>query len=185
MRSTTRLVVVFATMIGLALAAVGPATGSDASITVKGGVLGIDAPVVSDVVVEAGTTVVSPAPMGSFSVTDARGSGQGWRLSIHATPFREWDGAAYAVPATVLEGAALGLPGVSVTAEGTDSAAPEVIAGSHIIDEAGVVLAVAQTGAGMGRFTFTPTGPLTITVPRDSTERSYRSELWISVTSGP
>lgn len=49
------------------------------------------APAVNDfaVAVLDGTVQVAHAPLATFSVTDARGSGQGWTLSLQATPFPE------------------------------------------------------------------------------------------------
>lgn len=57
-----------------------PATASsDTSVSISAGSLAVTAPTVNDfaVVTLDGTVQVAHAPLASFSVTDARGSGQG------------------------------------------------------------------------------------------------------------
>lgn len=127
---------------------------------------------------------VTHAPLGSFSVTDARGSGHGWTLSLQATPFREWDGSAYVPDGKRLPLGSLGPAGLSVTADGTDSQAPAVGIGPYTLDGPAVTVATAPAGTGMGRFVFDPSS-LTVTVPANAYARTYRSELSVSLASGP
>lgn len=172
-----------------AVAAV-PATASSdtsVSVSVSAGSLGVTAPSVNDfaVVVLVGTVQVAHAPLEPFSVTDARGSGQGWTLGLQATPLREWDGSAYVADGKVLPAGSLALDGLAVTADGTDSPSPEVSAGPYTLDGPAVQVATARAGTGMGTFVFRPTSSLAVAVPADAYARAYRSELAVSVTSGP
>lgn len=163
-----------------------PATASsDTSVSVSAGTLAVTEPSVNDfaVVVLDGTVQVAHAPLAAYSVTDARGSGQGWTLSLQATPFREWDGSAYVADGKALPAGSLGLDGLAVTAEGTDSQAPTISAGPYTLD--GVTVATARAGTGMGTCAFQPTSSLALAVPAHAYARTYRSELSVSVTSEP
>lgn len=176
-------------VVGVAVLLVGtqPATASPTSVTVSAGTLHVTSPAMNDfaVVLLSGTAQATAAPLEPFSVTDARGSGGGWTLTLQATPFREWDGTAYVPDGKALPLGSLSLGGLSVTADGTDSDAPNVIAGPYVLDGQAVTVASASVGTGMGAFVFTPTGALRVTVPANAYARSYRSELSLSVTSGP
>ena len=171
----------------LPLMAAVPAMASPTSVAVSAGALGVSAPAVNDfaVVVLDGAAQTAHTSLQPFSVTDARGSGQGWTLSLQATPFREWDGTAYVPDGKTLPPGSLTLAGVSVTAAATDSDAPTVVAGPYPLDGPAVTVAAAAAGAGMGTFTFEPTGELAVAVPAHAYARAYRSELSISVASGP
>lgn len=46
-------------------------------------------------------------------------------------------------------------------------------------------VAAATAGTGMGRFSSMPTAALQIAVPAHAYARTYRSELSVTVTSGP
>lgn len=127
---------------------------------------------------------VTEAPLQPFSVTDARGSGAGWTLTLQATPFREWDGTAYVPNGKRLPAGSLSIAGLSVSADGTDSKPPDVVAGPYVLDMQAAAVASASGGAGMGRYVFTPSA-LRVTVPADAYARAYRTELSLSVTSGP
>lgn len=165
----------------------GSATASPTSVSVSAGALGVTSPAVNDfaVVVLDGTVKVAHAPLASFSVTDARGSGHGWTLSMQATPFREWDGTAYVPEGKSLPVGSLTLGGVAATAAGTDSEPPTIMVGPFQLDGPSVMLAAAAAGTGMGTFVFDPTTGLSVAVPASAYAHAYRSELSISVASGP
>ena len=176
------MVVVVAT---LGSAATAHATPTSVSLT--GGPLAVAGPEVHDVAILSvdGTAQVVEAPMKAFALTDARGSGQGWVLYLHATALREWAGTAYVAGGAVLPNWSMTLPGLSVTANTTDSTAPHVVAGPHHLDGPPVKVATAAAGSGMGRFSFTPTAALQIALPAHAGPALYRSELSVTVTSGP
>lgn len=174
----------------LALMTLAPsaALASDPShMVVTGGGLGISPqPAVSDFVMVAldGTARSTTSHMDPFVVTDARGSGAGWGVTIQASTFREWDGTAYISGGGSLPTGSLAMTSVLVAAEGTDSPPPLVAEGPYIIDGATVVLATAPGGTGMGSYGFTP-GSLVLTVPAGAYAATYRSEIAISITSSP
>ncbi|MGH9153015.1 MAG: hypothetical protein ACRD03_11595 [Acidimicrobiales bacterium] len=152
-----------------------------------GGPLAIAGPEVHDVAVVnlEGAAQVVEAAMDAFWLTDARGSGRGWVVHLHATSLREWDGASYVAGGKALPDGSMTLPGLSVTADATHSTVPSVVAGPYRLDGPPVKVAAAAAGTSMGRFSFTPTGALQIAVPAHAYARTYRSELSVTVTSGP
>jgi hypothetical protein len=172
------------------VATLGSAAGAHAtptSVSVAGGPLAVAGPEVHDVAVVTldGTAQLVEAAMEAFSVADARGSGQGWVLHLQASALREWDGTAYVAGGQVLPNGSMTLPGLSVAADNTDSTAPHVVAGPHRLDGPPVKVATAAAGGGMGRFSFTPTAALQIALPAHAEAATYRSELSVTVTSGP
>lgn len=164
-----------------------PAMAADTTVSISGGALTVTAPEVNEfpTVILDGTAQTVHAPLEPFTVTDARGTGHGWTVSLQATPFREWDGTGYVTDGRALPPGSLLLEGLSVTADGTDSDGPTVVAGPYVLDGPAVTVATATAGSGMGTFTFDPTAALAVSVPAHAYARAYRSELSISVTSGP
>lgn len=160
---------------------------SPTSVSLSAGPLAVTAPAVNDfaVVLLDGSAQTASAPLEPFSVTDARGSGDGWTLSLQATPFREWDGMSYVPDGKALPPGSLTLAGISVTATGTGSDPPAAVAGPYLLDGPAVTVAAAEASTGMGTFLVSPTSHLTVAVPAHAYARAYRSELSISVASGP
>lgn len=165
-----------------------PALAGPASVVVSAGSgVTVDVPAVGDfgVVTLDGAARSAEARFGPFTVTDARGSGQGWTVTLQGTAFRAWDGTGYVPGGAFLPSGSLILPGLAVTPDGTDSPAPGVAAGPYPLDGAAVTVAQASPGTGMGRYTFTPTAGLTVIVPASASAGRYRSTVSVSVTSGP
>jgi hypothetical protein len=154
---------------------------------VSGGTLQVTAPAVNDFISVTldGTAQVATAPIGPFAVTDARGTGIGWTMNIQATPLGQWDEGRYVPGGDTLPEGSLILPGLSVASAGTDSVAPALVTGPYTLDSGPITLARASSGTGMGRFRFTPTGPLRVAVPVGAHAGTYRGEVSISVISGP
>lgn len=157
----------------------------------------------ADATVSAGALALSPAPvtlgfsvtldgtarsiassMDGFAVIDARGTGAGWAVTIQATTFRGWDRAAYIAGGRTLPNGSLTMAAPAVAPMGTNSPGPVVASGSHAIDGATMVLAHAAADTGMGTYTFTP-GELVLTVPASTYAGTYRSEIAVTVASGP
>lgn len=155
-------------------------------MSIAGGELGISHPQVNDFlsVTLDGTARSSVSSIEPFMVTDARGTGAGWEVSIQASQFREWDEGGYLAEARDLPLGSLALSDVSVSPQGTDSAVATVPSGPLVIDGRATSLAAAAPGTGMGSYVFT-VGELTLTVPAGAYAARYRSEIAISVTSGP
>lgn len=131
------------------------------------------------------TTKTTTATMDNFSVTDDRGTGEGWSVTVQATQFRQWDGTAYVAGGKTLPTGSLSLPAPTVTAVGTESAPPAVTPGPYAIDGSAVKVASATVNTGMGTYDFTQSGPLTLTIPASAYALIYRSELTVSLSSGP
>ncbi|HUR18391.1 MAG TPA: WxL domain-containing protein [Acidimicrobiales bacterium] len=165
----------------------GAAQSAPTSVVVSGGLLGVATAEVKDfaVITLSGDTQTAQAALDPIAVTDARGSGEGWTLKLQATIFREWDRYAYVSGGKALPEGSLSLAGFSLTKDGSHSDAPQVAAGPYILDRGEVTVAVAGIGAGMGRFIFSPTAALQVAVPASAYARTYRSDLSLSVTSGP
>lgn len=163
-------------------------------ITLTGGELTITTPTVSDfaAVTLDGTAKSTTATLGTWSVTDARGTGLGWNVTTQATQFAEWDSTlnsgagGYVTGGKTLATGSLKMPVPSVVADGTLSALPTILAGPYTLDNGSAVkIASAALDAGMGKYDFTPGGSLTLTVPASAYARTYRSEVTVSVVAGP
>lgn len=174
-------------MVAGAAVPAGAVQSAPTSVVVGSGLLGVAATEVNDfaVITLSGTAQSAEAALEPIAVTDARGSGLGWTLKLQATVFREWDHSAYVSGGKALPEGSLSLAGFSVTGDGSHSESPQVMAGPYILDRGEVTVAVAGIGAGMGRFIFSPTAALQVAVPASAYARTYRSELSLSVTSGP
>lgn len=174
-------------MVAGASAPAGAGQSAPTSVVVGSGLLGVAVPEVNDmaVITLSGDAQSGEAALDPIAVTDARGNAQGWTLKLQATVFREWDGGAYVSGGKALPAGSLSLAGFSVTGDGSHSASPQTVAGPYILDRGEVTVAVAGIGAGMGRFIFSPTAALQVAVPASAYARTYRSELSLSVTSGP
>ncbi|HET6314770.1 MAG TPA: WxL domain-containing protein [Chloroflexia bacterium] len=163
------------------------AFAADTTVTVNGGALSISAPTVATftAVNMDGTAKETNAAVGTFSVTDARGNGNGWHVTASASQFAEWSGTAYVTDVKTLAAGSLELSEPSATANGTDSPAPTVSSGPYTIDSgSGVSVASAAVDEGMGKYDFGATS-LTLSIPADAYARTYKSTVTISVTTAP
>lgn len=156
-----------------ALAMVHPASGQSLSpVTVS----------VSDFpsVTLSGDPATTTATMSDFTVTDS--DGLGWHVTVQASQFAEINGTGgYVAGGKTLPVGSLAMPAPTVTpANASVSIAP----GPYLIDGATVQIVTAAAGT-TGTFDFTQGGPLTLSVPSSAYARSYRSEVTLSVQSGP
>jgi len=159
------------------------------STAMIGGSLSMTAMTVGDF---AGTTLsgaatTNTATPSNFSVTDARGTGAGWNITVQATQFKEWDGTAYVTGGKTLAVSSLSMPAPTVAANGTTSPVPSILAGPYTIDTgAAVKISSAVLNTGMGRYDYTqdPAG-LTLSIPANTYATLYRSEVTVSAVSGP
>ncbi|MDP9069503.1 MAG: WxL domain-containing protein [Actinomycetota bacterium] len=167
-----------------------PAAAAPTNAKVGGGALsvsGVSVPDFPGATLDGQPKAVTAA-MANFSVSDARGNGFGWNVTVQATQFAEWD----AATATLVSGGktlalnSLKLPTPAVTADGTTSPPPSVVAGPHRIDTTGAVkIASAATDTGMGKYNFSVADPLELTIPANAYAKTYRSTVTLSVVSGP
>lgn len=149
--------------------------------------LNITAITVSDFtpVTLSGTLTTTTATMSDFSVTDSRGTGEGWNVVVQGTTFAEWNGASYVAGGRTLPPGSLSMTAPSVSSTEASPSPPAMTAGPYPIDGYAVKIASAAAGSGQGTYTFTQSGPLTLTVVAAAYARIYRSEITVSVASGP
>ena len=186
-----RLVAVAFAMSAVGIAALVPAAqaaGDPTNVTVTAAEISLGAISVSDfgAVTLDGTANTTSATMAAFSVNDARGSGAGWNVTIAATEFAEWDGSAYVDGGKTLGTSRTSLGNATVAKiDETSSNVPTMTAGVYTLDAgAAVEIASAGEGEGMGTYTITP-GAVSLTVDADAYARNYRSDVTVSLTSGP
>lgn len=179
-------------MSAVAIAAVAPAAHAaddPTNVTVTAAEITLGAISVGDftAVTLDGTANTTTATMAAFSIDDARGSGAGWNVTIGATEFAEWDGAAYVVDGKTLGTSRTSLGNATAAKnDATSSAVPTMTAGDYTLDAGSAVkiAAAAADGSGMGSYTITP-GAVSLMVDADSYARNYRSDVTVSLTSGP
>lgn len=149
--------------------------------------LGITAVTVSDFSATSltGSVSTTTATMSDFSVTDSRGTGEGWNVVVQGTRFAEWNGTSYVAGGKTLPAGSLSMPAPTVSTTEATPAPPTVAAGPYLIDGYSVKIASAAVGDGQGTYTFTQSGPLTLTVVAAAYAATYRSEITVSVASGP
>lgn len=176
-----------------------PAVAAPTNAKVNGGALTVSGVTVPDFPGTKLNGAAQPvtATMPGFSVSDARGAGFGWNVTVQATQFAEWDPTLDADGDGVAEGGyvsggktlalnSLKLPTPSVAADGTTSPPPSVMTGPHRIDTTGAVkIASAATDTGMGKYNFSVADPLELTLPANAYAKAYRSSVTLSVVSGP
>lgn len=169
-----------------------PAAASD--VAVSGGSLAFTAsPAAADfsAVTLDGAAKTTTAAVDAFEVNDARGTGAGWNVTVQATQMKEWDSTlnsgagGYVASGKTLPASSLALSAPTVAADGTSSAAPSITSGPYTIDAGSAVkVASAAADAGMGKFDFSAS-TLTLSVPASSYAKTYRSDVTVSLNTGP
>lgn len=171
----------------VALSAALPAFADQGSVVLTGGALAVTtAP--GDVTFApkqlTGVTQTTNGTVGSFTVTDARGSGAGWIVQVQASRFTSTTVATHK-----LDAGSLSMTKPSVAADGTTSAAPSVDDGPFVIDNGSPqTIATADTDAGMGVYNFGVVTPsvLTLTLkPNQTYAETYTSNLTVSAIVAP
>jgi hypothetical protein len=158
-------------------------------VAVTGGTLNITNPLVANFpgVTLNGAAQTVAAAIDAFSVSDDRGSGVGWNVTVQGTRFSEIDGTgAVVVGGKQLPASSLTMPAPTVAADGTTSPAPTITAGPYTIDAGGAVkIASAAVDTGMGKYNFTQGGSLSLSVPSSAYAKTYRSTVTVSAVTGP
>ncbi|MDQ3914430.1 MAG: WxL domain-containing protein [Actinomycetota bacterium] len=145
-----------------------------------------------------GSVKTTYAALDNFDATDARGTGAGWNVTVQGTQFAEHNGTAYVASGKTLplNSMLLAVPTVAKK-DSTSSALPTVSIGSSTAVDASSAVKIASAaadGTGMGSYTFTQgdldtgtagTQPLKLTVPASAYAKTYRSDVTVSIVSGP
>lgn len=178
------------TAVGIAaLAPAAQAAADPTNVTVTAAEITLGAISVGDfaAVTLDGTVNTTAATMAAFSVSDSRGSGAGWNVTIGATEFAEWNGTAYVVSGKTIGASRTSLGNATVAKiDDTSSTAPTMTAGAYTLDAGSAVkiASAAADGSGMGSYSITP-GAVSLTVDADTYAANYRSDVTVSLTSGP
>jgi hypothetical protein len=166
---------------------------ADSSVTISGGSLSMTTPTVGDftAVTLNGSAQNTAAAVGTFSGTDATGTGTGWHITAQATQLGEWDATlnsgagGYVTSGKTLPSSSLSLSAPTVAANGTSSTAPTMASGPFTIDGGSAVsVATAAADTGMGAYDFSAS-TLTLSVPASAYAKEYRSAVTVSVVTGP
>jgi hypothetical protein len=145
------------------------------------GSLSVSTPTISDFagITLSGTVRTTTATMGAFTVTDSRGAGAGWNVTVQASQFTSGS--------HMLPLGSISMPQPSVV-KGTPQSTglPTILTGPWAIDSAGAIkiASAAADGSGQGSYIFT-TGLLTLSVPANTYAGTYTSTVTVSVITGP
>jgi hypothetical protein len=157
------------------------AQAENVSVLVAGGGLSVTAPALDDfgTVILTGAAVSPKAAMGPFTVTDARGTGAGWNLTIQASQFTTGS------RTLALGSLTMPTPAVAKT-DRTSGPVPSVVTGPYLIDSPSAlkIASAASDGAGMGSYIFMP-GYLVLGIQTNVYAGTYTSTVTVSVATGP
>lgn len=192
MRKTALLVLSSALVVG---ATAPSALADDTNVTVTGGSLSLGSITTGDFggVTLNGTAQSTTATMNAFTVTDARGTGLGWNVTISASSFKEYASGAYVESGKTLGASRFTMAQASAAkVDSSSSAIPSMTSGTYTLDadsnadgtSEAVKIASAATGDGMGSYTVTP-GQLSLSVPANVYAKTYRSDVTVTLSTGP
>jgi hypothetical protein len=176
--------------LGLSALLVPAVFADDANVTVTGGSLTFSsAPSVADfsgITLDGRTAKTGTAAVSACEVTDARGSGAGWSVTVQASQFAEYTGTDYVAGGKTLAAGSLKLAAPTVAADGTTSNAPVINSGAPWAVDGGspVKIASAAADTGMGAYDFA-SSTLTVSVPVEAYAKAYRSDVTITLANTP
>jgi hypothetical protein len=160
-------------------------SSTGASVAVNAGTLSETAPatVSAGAVTLNGNDQTTTYALG-LTVTDARGSGAGWNLTITSTLFSDGSGHQLASNASSINAA----PSVSCNAGSsctnpTNSVTYAVGVPAGATPPTAVKFFNAAANSGLGKFTITPT--VTISIPANTIAGTYSSTVSVAIVSGP
>ena len=118
-----------------------------------------------------------------LSITDARGSGAGWNLTLTSTTFNDGAGHTLSTSASTIASVAMACQGGGSCTNATNAITYPVTVPAAATAPAAVKIFNAAANTGMGRFTITPT--INVAIPGNSFSGSYTSTLTVAAVSGP
>ena len=194
MRKSHRVAITLA----VATAAVGvgaPAHADDTNVTVTGGSLTLGSITTGDFsgVTLNGSAQTTTATMSAFSATDSRGTGVGWNVTVSASAFKEYASGAYVEGGRTLGTSRFTMGQASAAkADSSSSGLPTMTSGTYTLDAVtnadgtseAVKIASAATSDGMGSYTVTP-GQLSLSIPASAYAKTYRSDVTVTLSTGP
>lgn len=178
----------------LGLGATLPAfAATDTGVTITGGTLSGGGLTLGDFggITLDGTQRTSTATWSIANVVDARGTGDGWNVSLALTQLAEYDTTAHSY---VTGGKTLATSSIQVTTapvvslvDSTSSPAntiTPVATGTALDTGSAVTLLDAVLGGGMGSYAFS-TLTATLTVPASAYAKTYKSDATVSLNTTP
>lgn len=195
MKKTKKTAVLVMAIAAATMATATIARADDSNVTITGDSLALGAISTSDFagITLNGAAQSTTATMSGFSVTDPRGTGLGWNVTISASSFKEYASGAYVESGKTLGTSRFSMATATVAkADATSSDAPVMTAGTYTLDadadsdgtSEAVKIASAGTNAGMGSYTVAP-GQLGLSVPASVYANTYRSDVTVTLSTGP
>ena len=118
-----------------------------------------------------------------LTVTEARGSGAGWNLTITSTTFTAGTHSLSTTASSIIAVPTVSCNAGSSCTNPTNSITNPLGVPAGTIAPAAVKFFNAAANTGMGKFTITPT--VTISIPANTFAGSYTSTVSVAVVSGP
>ncbi|MEW6283530.1 MAG: WxL domain-containing protein [Candidatus Eremiobacterota bacterium] len=158
-------------------------TQPTATITINAGALSIShagsvtfAPLTLNGLDQAATCTSTP----TLTLTDARGSGSGWNVTLSATNFTSGGNSILASGFTFTG------PGGTVTTVAGNAPPTQSTVVAQALSPGGFKVLSAAANTGMGRYTYTPaTAQFGLTVPASTFAGNYSSTMTFTIASGP
>jgi hypothetical protein len=157
---------------------------AESTSTITGGTLSITQPTIgsfADVILD-GSVQTTTATVGSFTVTDATGTGNGWNVVVKASQFSD------SINSLTLPTDSLSIALPTVTAKDGADLASTVTPNMGTIDNGtGVKILSAALEGGMGAYDIAyASDALTLNLlPKDVKAGTYTSTITVTVTTGP
>ena len=135
---------------------------------------------ISDTLDGSDQTVSYTVPL---TLTDARGSGAGWNLTLTSTTFNDGATHTLSTSASTIASVAMACVAGGSCTNATNAITYPVTIPAAAIAPAAVKVFNSATNTGLGRFTITPT--VNVAIPGNSYAGSYTSTLTVATVSGP
>lgn len=194
---TTRSLTIAAAATALLAAGAVPAAAADGDIGVAGSSMTMTTPTVSAFggVTLTGELLSTTATLSPFVVTDPRGTGAGWSVTVQATRFTEHTGSAYVTsnPKVLPAGSLTISTGAASARAGTSSGTPPtsfngtVDGGSalKVLSIAACDAAVVACDNGMGTFDIAASTLTLNNIPAKSFAKTYKSDVTVTLVQSP
>jgi hypothetical protein len=135
---------------------------------------------ISDTLDGTDQTVSYTVPL---NITDARGSGAGWNLTLTSTTFTDASSHTLATSASTVASVAMACVGGNSCTSATNAITYPVTVPAAVSAPAAVKVFNAAANTGMGKLTVTPT--INVAIPGNSYAGTYTSTLTVAAVSGP
>lgn len=182
MRKLTLIVTIALAALAAATAAVAGNVTATASIT-GGGSLALShgsAATVSSTLDGTDQNATYTLPL---SLSDIRGTGAGWNVTVTSTLFSDGSGHAFPAGTSSVTGVTSACVSGGSCTSATNSVTYPLTVPAASTAPAAVKLFNAAAGTGMGRFTLTPT--FAVAIPGNAYAGSYASTVTLAAVSGP